>query len=154
MTPLLKRRAHFAFSWLDSRVQPTNLMLKCTEIGGEFIHGVEQSGEWERRGRWRGWSEKSLSEGKGQSRESASASSVNVIARMWKMRCRGSRAKRKVRACLTQNNWLEDGLIRPLNQLPLVPFPFFPVFYLLCLLFHIFYSLKSVLEFLNLLLSS
>lgn len=36
----------------------------------------------ERRERWRGWGEKALSEWKGQTRESASASSVNVIARM------------------------------------------------------------------------
>lgn len=43
------------------------------------------------------------------------------------MKRRGSRAERKVRACLTQNNWLEDGLIRPLNQLtPHPPFSLSP----------------------------
>lgn len=62
--------------------------------------------------------EGTLSEWKGQSCESGRASSVNVIARMWKMRRLGSWAERKVRARLTQNNWLENGLIRPLNQRP------------------------------------
>lgn len=110
---------------------------------------MEWSGE-ERRERWRGWGGKALSEWKGQSRESASASSVNVIARMWKMRRRGSRAERKVRACLTQNNWLEDGLIRPLNQLrSLFLFCFFLfLFFSLSLLFHLFYSFTSVHFFL------
>lgn len=79
---------------------------------------MERCGVEARRERWRGWGGKALSGWKGQSREPASASSVNVIERMWKMRRRGSRAEQKVRACLTQNNWLEDGLIRPLNQLP------------------------------------
>lgn len=59
-------------------------MWKCIEIGGEFMRGMEA----ERRGggkkRWKGevGGGKALSEWKGQSRESASASSVNVIARM------------------------------------------------------------------------
>lgn len=44
------------------------------------------------------------------------------------MRRRGSRAERKVRARLAQNNWLEDGLIRPLNQLPSLPLSL-PVFF-------------------------
>lgn len=62
------------------------------------------------------------------------------------MRRRGSRAERKVRARLTQNNWLEDGLIRPLNQLPSLSLSLFsPAFFSLalslfflslCLLFH------------------
>lgn len=56
-------------------------MWKRIEIGGEFMRGVEWSGR-EEGIRWRGWGGKALSEWKGQSRESASASSVNVIARM------------------------------------------------------------------------
>lgn len=69
------------------------------------------------------------------------------------MRRRGSRAERKVRACLTQNNWLEDGLIRPLNQLPSLSL--FSFFSSLCLLFHPLYSFTSDLQrlFLRLLLN-
>lgn len=104
------------------------------------------SGLKERRERWRGSGGKALSEWKGQSQEPASASSVNVIERMWKMRRRGSRAERKVRACLTQNNWLEDGLIRPLNQLPSL---FSPFILSLCLLSHLLYSFTSELLWLS-----
>lgn len=130
---------------VDLRVWTTNFMWKCIEIGGESMRGVEWRGVGWRRG-GEVWEWKALSECKGQSRESASASSVNVIARMWKMRRRGSRAKRKVRACLTQNNWLEDGLIRPLNQLPSLSFSFFShSFFSLCLLFHLLHSFTSVL---------
>lgn len=46
-------------------MRTANLMLRCIEIGGEFMRGVEQSEERERRGRWRGWSGKALSEWKG-----------------------------------------------------------------------------------------
>lgn len=135
--PITGTKRTFHISSVDSAVRTTNFMLKCTEIGGEFMRGGE------------GWRGKALSEWKGQSRESASASSVNVIARMWKMRWRGSQVKRKVRACLTQNNWLEDGLIRPLNQLPLVSFSFsHSLSFLARLLFHLFYSSTSALKWL------
>lgn len=131
--PITEVKHTFQIFSVDFRVWTTNFMWKCIEIGGGFMRGAKSV---ERRERWRGWGGKAQSEWKGQSWESASASSVNVIARMWKMRRRGSRAERKVRACLTQNNWLEDGLIRPLNQLPSLSLLtpsffafFFPLFY-------------------------
>lgn len=80
--PITEVKHTFHIFSADFRVWTTNFMWKCIEIGGEFMRGSEWSGVEERRGRWRGWGGKALSEWNGQSRESASASSVNVIARM------------------------------------------------------------------------
>lgn len=145
--PITEVKHTFHIFSADLRVWTTNFMWKCIEIGGEFMRGVEWSGGEEGKGGEVGEG-RLCQNGRARVGESASASSVNVIARMWKMRRQGSRAERKVRACLTQNNWLEDGLIRPLNQLPslfLSPFSRSAYSFTFSTLEHLFFSSSSFL---------
>lgn len=79
--PITEVKPTFHIFSVDVRAWTTDFMWMCIEIGGEFMRGVEwRRGEEGRR--WRGCVGKVVSEWKGQTRESARASSVNVIARM------------------------------------------------------------------------